>query len=97
MPDNVQVAALTVASKEVGAGATSVQHQRIIPETVSAGVPMDVATTAPIPVWDERNDVLLEQILVELRVHNELLFGWVNPPSETLDSMRVAARVVPFV
>lgn len=98
MPDNVVVspAALTVASKAIGATvATEVQHQRIIPETLLSGIPMDVSDTRPVPVTNEMLFVVLTELLAEQRVSNSLLFDLLNPASETLDTMREAARKVP--
>lgn len=95
MPDGavISTAPLTVATKE---DAAKVHHQRVVTEILSAGIPQDVTAANPCPIVDETANVILQAILTELRVQNELIFQLVNPPSETLDSMRLAAGVVPI-
>ena len=88
MANNVVLAsgALTVAT--VG-DANNVQTQSVVDSFLSsAGAPINVATTTPVPIANDVDAELQTNILIELRVLTELIYALVNPETEPIEMLR---------
>ena len=88
MANNVVLAsgALTVAT--IG-DAQNVQTQSVVDSFLSsAGTPINMATTTPMPVANDPDLELQTNILIELRVLTELIYALVNPETEPLELLR---------
>jgi hypothetical protein len=88
MSDNVILAsgAVTFATKGDPA---NVQHQQVAAEILSsAGVPLPLSTSVPLPVVSEPIQELLTAILVELRVQSEMQYALANTECEPIEMLR---------
>lgn len=95
MADNVQLTAgaLYVATRE----SDGIQHQKMVPEFLHGGVPVAVGPTAPAPSVDDANNLLLTQILIELRAQSEMMYSQTNLAVEPLELLRVKYKEYPIV
>jgi len=94
MADNVQLSQgpLIVATK---GDAANVQHQEVVAEFMAGVSPVQVATGAPLPTYDDVQTELLTSILVEMRVLTTLLYSLSWTEVETLEDLRALFKTYP--
>jgi hypothetical protein len=89
MVDNVvfSTGQLVVATKGDN---SDIQHQKVVDEFLTGGgLPQPVSTISPMPMESPLIVDLLTQILIELRVQNELKYQQVYPEVEPLETLRL--------
>ena len=95
MADNTVLAsgALVVATK---GDLQNVQHQEVVNEIVSsAGEPINIGTTNPMPVESTALNELLTAILIELRVQNDVFYAQMASEVEPLELLRAKYKDYP--